>query len=207
MPGIGQHGDFGLGLRAPEHEDNRTILFVHGPQNGIGELLPPLSFMGIGGMRTHGQNRVQHEHTLLRPVHQITVVRHAAADIVMKLLVNVDKGGRQRLLRWQHGKTQAVCLPRLVVRILSQDHHLHLCERCQMQCVENILRRRIDNLCLILPLYKGIKLTIIGLPEFTLQSRQPVIGNPCHISHLSEKRICRKHPARIVVIRKEKLMH
>ena len=40
-------------------------------------------------MCTHSQHGIQHQHALLCPLYEITVVRDIAAKIIMQLLVNI----------------------------------------------------------------------------------------------------------------------
>ena len=44
-------------------------------------------------------------------------------------------------------------LPRLVVRVLSQDHDFYFGERRERERVEDVIRRRVDFLSLVLALY------------------------------------------------------
>ena len=101
-------------------------------------------------MCAHRQNRIQHQNSLLRPVNKIPVVRHVASHIIVKLAVNVDQRRRNHRLLRQNGKAKAMGLLRLMIRILSQNHNLHMFQRRQMKRIENILCRRINGLRLIL---------------------------------------------------------
>ena len=92
---------FGLHLcrTSPQHKHNGTILPVHCADRGIGKFLPSDIPVGISLMRTHGKNCVQQQYTLLRLFYQITVVRNIAAEIILKLLINIHKRRRNIILR------------------------------------------------------------------------------------------------------------
>ena len=93
-------------------------------------------------MSADRQNRIEHHNALLRPLDQITVVRDVTPEIIVKLLVDIYEGRRDLNSRL-HGKRESVSLPRLVVRVLSQNDHLHLIQRCKMEGIKNVPCRRI----------------------------------------------------------------
>ena len=47
--------------------------------------------MRIGLMRPYRQHGIEQEHPLLRPFLQIAIVRDVASQIVLQLLIDVDK--------------------------------------------------------------------------------------------------------------------
>ena len=83
----------------------------------------------------------------------------------MKLFINVYER-RRDLHRRLHGEAQPVGLPRLMVRVLSQDHDFYFGERRERERVEDVIRRRVDFLCLVLVLYGLIQFSVIRLFEF-----------------------------------------
>ena len=95
-------------------------------------------------MRPYCQYRIQKQHSLLRPFGEASVIRDRASQIIVKLLINIDKRRRNVHSR-PYGKAEPVCLPLSVIRILSQYHHLHLMKRRQVERIENVVRRR-ENL-------------------------------------------------------------
>ena len=52
-----QHGRLGLGGCSPEHVDDRAVLGIHSPQDGVCELFPPMTPVRIclvGTYREYG---------------------------------------------------------------------------------------------------------------------------------------------------------
>ena len=117
MLGIVQHLFLGLGRTPPQDENHGSVLLVQRPDSGVRKLLPSLPAVGIGHMGPNRQHRIEHQHTLLRPLHQIAVVGNIAAHIVMKLLIDINKRRRRSYLRL-HGKAEPMGLPYIVVGIL-----------------------------------------------------------------------------------------
>ena len=73
--------------------------------------------MRISLVGADSQNCIQKHHALIRPFFQISVVRHIAAQIVVKLLVNIYQG-RGRIHARLDRKAEAMGLAVAVVRIL-----------------------------------------------------------------------------------------
>jgi len=59
---------------APEQEYNGRLLFVKLRNNAVGELLPALALVRVCLSLTDGENGIEHQHALLRPVGQLAVV-------------------------------------------------------------------------------------------------------------------------------------
>ena len=57
----------------------------------------------------------------------------------------IDKR-RRHLLSRLHRKAKPMRLMLVMIRVLSQNHDLHLAKRRKMKCVENIIRRRIYHM-------------------------------------------------------------
>ena len=142
---IRQHRSLLLRRTSPEQKNDRTVLRINRFDDCIRKLLPAFSLMGICLMRPHSQHGVQHQHALLRPFFQITVVWNIASQIIMQLLINIDKR-RRHLLSRLHRKAKPMRLMLVMIRVLSQNHDLHLAKRRKMKCVENIIRRRIYHM-------------------------------------------------------------
>ena len=173
---IPQHRLLHLGRTAPEDKHHRAVDLIQYPDRRIRERLPADAVMAVCLMCPHGQHGVQHQHALIRPLFKIPVIRNRAAEVVMQLLIDVHEGWRDGHLRL-HRKAEPMGLSRLVVRILSEDHHLHLFQRSEGKSIENILCRRIDRLRFIFLIDGMIQLFIVRLAEFRLQRLQPVIRN------------------------------
>ena len=59
MPGVVEHGLFGLGGAAPQNEYDRTVLIVQRADGCVGEFFPSDSAVGIRVMGTGGQYGIQ----------------------------------------------------------------------------------------------------------------------------------------------------
>ena len=57
----------------------------------------------------------------------------------MKLLIDIHKR-RRNIHSLLHRETQPVSLSVVVIRILSENHNLHIFKRSQMKRIENIFR-------------------------------------------------------------------
>jgi hypothetical protein len=117
-----------LGVAAPEDEHDRVGLVVDLPDDGVGELLPALVLVGIGGVGLHGEHGVDHEHALLGPGDEIPVIGDLAAHLVAQFLVHVEERGR-RLDAGLDGEAQAVGLVVVVVGVLAEQEHVDLVVR------------------------------------------------------------------------------
>ena len=141
---IVQHAALASGEAAPEQEDHRPVHFIHGTDDGIRELLPALVLVGCSGMGPDGEYGVQQEYALFGPGSETAVIRDLEPHIVMQLLVDILQGGWD-IHPFLYREAEPVSLPRFVIGILTDDHHLHPGKGRQMQGVEDVLCRRIDH--------------------------------------------------------------
>ncbi|MNM89882.1 hypothetical protein D3C81_1021240 [compost metagenome] len=107
----------------------------------VGEAFPAPALMRAGLALFHGQHRVEQQHALLRPGNQIPVVRTRNAQVGFDLFIDVEQRWRHRHAR-RHRETQAMRLALAVIRVLAQDHHLHLLERRGVERGEYLRSRR-----------------------------------------------------------------
>ena len=109
----------------------------------VGEAFPALALVRAGAAFLDRQHGVEQQHALPRPRQQAAVVGAGDAQVALDLLEDVVQRWRHRHAG-QHRETQAVRLSRAVVRILAQDHHLHLVERRRIERREDLRPRRKD---------------------------------------------------------------
>ena len=121
--------------------------------------------VGVSLMGPDRKHRIQKHHSLIRPFFQIAVIGNIAAQIVVKLLVNIYKGRRHIYIRF-YGEAKAMGLTVIVIGILSQDHYLYLFQRCKGEGVEDIVRIGKYLSGLIFMFYCFIQLFIIRLFKF-----------------------------------------
>ena len=116
------------------------------PHNRIRKRLPPVALMRARAMRRHGQRSVEKKNALVGPTQQIrhslsSVSRLKSSSILRQLFRDVDE--RRRCLNLRRDiERETLSLTGLVVRILSEDHDLHLVERGAVEGVEDELRGR-----------------------------------------------------------------
>ena len=81
-----------------------------------------------------------------------------------------------------HRKTQSVGLPRLMIRVLSDNHHLHLVERAEVEGIENQVPWWIACCLHIFLSDSSSQLLEVRLLKFALQLRFPRFLNLylCH---------------------------
>ena len=147
---------------SPKDKDKRPVLLSDSPDRRIREGLPADPPVGVGLMGSHGEDRVEEEHPLLGPLGQIAVVGYPEAEVVVKLLVDIDEGRRDRNVL-VYRKTQAVRLSVPVIGILAEDDDLDLVERGQLKSRVDIPARRKDQTRLVLVQDRLIEFSVIGL--------------------------------------------
>ena len=94
--------------------------------------------------------------------------------------VNILQRWRNFFLIRKDRKRKAMCLMFIVIRVLSQNQYFYLTKRCKMQCIKNILCRRIHNRAAVLFFHKLIQLPVIWFGEFLTDCRKPVVCYHCH---------------------------
>lgn len=129
-------------------------------------LLPAAPLVTSGSMFAHGQRGVEQQHALLCPAYKASALRHRRAQVVLNLFEYVDKRWRKRHAV-AHREAQSLSLPRLVVGVLSEYHHLNLVERAQVEGVEDKSSRRIARMVAVFVVYKVDKIGKVRLFKLT----------------------------------------
>ena len=129
---------------------------------GIGELLPAQRSVAVGLVGTYRQRSVQQQHALLCPARQVARGRNRCAEVGLYLLEDVLQRRREHhpVL---HREAQPVGLSRLVVRVLSDDHHFRLVEWAEVEGVENEFARRVAGAGLVFLSDGFCQLSEVGL--------------------------------------------
>src|SRR3546814_15683565 len=94
----------------------------------VGEAFPAFALMRTGQPGLYREHRVEQQHALPCPWQQAAVVGRRDAQIALNLGKDIAQRGRYRHSRW-YRKAQSVRLPRPVVRVLTEDNHLHRVKR------------------------------------------------------------------------------
>lgn len=163
------NGAFSLRITTPQQEDEMFSLLAERAYDGIGELFPSSALMGSGLVLAHGEGGIEQEHALGSPSSQTSARGHGYAEILLYLLEDIDQR-RRKGNAVCHGEAQAFGLSRLMIGVLSDDHHLHLVERAEVEGVEDKTGRRIDDtVCVFAPDKIGQFLEI-GFVKLPLQA-------------------------------------
>ena len=142
-------------MAAPQQEHQPFPFPVQVFNGLVGELFPALLLVRGRLTGFHGKYGVEQQHALPGPVGQVAMGRWLDTQIPVDFLVNIDQR-RRRFHAALHGKAQAMGLIGAVVRVLPEDHHLHLVEGRQVEGVEDIRAGREHGFSRpLLPCQKG----------------------------------------------------
>lgn len=136
-------GGLGLGLGAPEHEDDVLLAFGDGTDDGVGEGLPAFPRVGEGGPGADGENRIEQENPLAGPGTEIAADDGGAADVIGNLLEHIAQGGgRGDAGLHREGETVGVAGGR--VGVLAEDDDAGVGKGAELQGGEDVLLGRQD---------------------------------------------------------------
>ena len=94
-------------------------------------------------MCPHCQRGVEKQNSLIRPSSQIpTSQRYVKSQVAVYLLDDIHQR-RRHLHSLRDTEAESMRLPRLMIRVLSQNHHLHLVERGAVEGGEDVATLRI----------------------------------------------------------------
>ena len=116
-------------------------------------------------MRAHGEDGVEQKHALLRPACQISAFCRRNAEISFQFLIDILQRRRQ-FYTPAHRKSQPVCLPRLMIRVLPENHGAHARGRGPLERRKKLLRGRIHRPAFIRraePLLQGAPVRLLKL--------------------------------------------
>ena len=166
------HISLTTGIAAPEHIDQMLAMGCQGLYGGISELLPTETTVAIRLMGTHRQRCIEQQHPLFCPARQVARLRDGRTEVILYLLEDILQRRREHhpIL---HGETQSMCLSGLMIRVLSDNHHLHLVKRTQVEGIEDQFSRGVTSGLLILLPHGLCQLCEVGLVEFLAEIRLP----------------------------------
>ena len=121
---------------APEHEDKMFASLAEGSDGSIGEGLPALAAMAEGLVFANRKTGVQEEDALPCPACQVAAHGDGCSRLGLNLLEDVLERGREGYAV-VHAEAESVRLSGAVVRVLPQDDHAHLMERCRVEGIED----------------------------------------------------------------------
>ena len=138
-----------LRIGAPKHKDHVVLLVGDLLDHTIGELLPPFVLVRTRLPFPHAQRGIEQEDALVGPSGKVAGLRERDMKVPLNLLEDIDER-RRKLHPVIHGETEPVRLSVPMVRVLTDDDHLHLVERALVESVENQRSRRITRRALVL---------------------------------------------------------
>ena len=156
---------FAAGKTTPQHIDNMFSVVRKGTYAGIGKLLPAAPLMRCCLMSTHGERGIEQQNALLCPPTQTAGRWHLLAQISLYLLEDVNKRWRRRY-PFLYRKAQTFCLSRLMIRVLTYYHDLHLVERTQVEGIEYLASWWITGCGGILLTHEVYQIGEVRLREF-----------------------------------------
>ncbi len=96
MAFLGHELGLGVGCVAPEEEHDRFGPLVQGSDHVVGEVLPSLTAVGVGGVCPDGEDGVEHEQAASGPRLKVAMVRCLeSGQVGGELPVNVAQRARQ----------------------------------------------------------------------------------------------------------------
>ena len=155
--------------------------------NFIGKLFPAVILVRAGTVGTHGEGGVEQKHPLPRPAAKVAAFRNRLAKVVVDFLENIHQRRRKRHTV-AHREAQAVGLVHIVIRVLTQNHHLHAVEGRGVERRKNLAPRRKHSSGGIFMLHKLHQTGEIILIPLSSESLSPAIFN-LNI-HNQSKKIC-----------------
>ena len=109
-----------LRIASPEREDDGLRSPVQPLDDGVGKRLPALSLVRIRLARADGEDGVEQQHAAFGPCHEVAVIGHLAAKVIMQFAEHVGERGR-RADTGAHAEAHPVCLPRAVIGVLAEE--------------------------------------------------------------------------------------
>ena len=152
-------------------------LVVDGADDLVGERLPSLALVRGGLPGPHGQRGVEQQHALACPALEVAVRRDGRRRGRRQLLVDVDQRRRDAHPAL-HREAQPVGLPRAVVRILAEDHHLGVGVRREVQRGEHLVGGGIHRVRRRSAATNAWRSLPVRLVELAPQQRVPVGRRP-----------------------------
>ena len=137
--------DLALGLRvaAPEQKDQPFALAVEDIDHMVGEAFPAAALVATGLSFLDREHRIEQQHPLPCPRHQVAVGRTRQAEVTVQFLVDVVERRWHRDTR-QHREAQAMRLAGTVIGVLAEDHHLDRVERRGVEGGKDVFRLGMD---------------------------------------------------------------
>ena len=190
-------------IAAPQHEHHMVALLRYLAYDGIGKTFPAHALMRRRMVGIDCKGGIEQKHTLACPAAQVAVGRHRCAGIGAYLLENIQQR-RRHGHSGRHRKTHAVGLPGAVIRVLPQNHHLHIGQRTGIESGKNFGSRRKHRTRRVFAAYKVGKLSEIFRFKFTGQSCFPAVFYS--YVHIAVEIIC-KYTKKAVLLHSKFQMH
>ena len=140
--------------------------------DGVGKRFPSMPCMRSSLVLSHGECGIEQKHTLLCPSAQTSQAGDGAPCIVVDLLEDVDKRGRHAYTIF-HRETKSLGLSWTMIRILSDDDHLDVVERTEVEGIKYLAPRRVASALRIFRAHERGKPLEVGRSKLLLQHFGP----------------------------------
>ena len=141
---------------SPKQEHQAFALLREALNGAVCEGFPAMTLVRSRLMGAHRERSVEQQHTLVRPRLQITASRWNEPNIRTQLLEDILQRLRNRHAVL-HRETQSVRLPFPMIRVLADNHDLHLVKRRGIERIENFRSRRKYEIVFLLLYQKGFQ--------------------------------------------------
>ena len=141
----------------------------------FGGLLGRGPIMTVDVYKRQRQHCIEQQYSIIGPAFQISMRRRVYIEVALQLFKYVDER-RRRLDAFLHRKTETMSLSRLMIRILSQYHYLHVLVRRELEGVEDVVHIRIYHSGTVFRLEELPQLQIIIFIKFSLQDLVPAVS-------------------------------
>ena len=166
-----------LCIAAPEYEHDVFAPCREGTYSRIGKLLPAAALVTARLMCPHGERGVEQQHALLCPSHKASTLRRGLSEVAAYLAEDIYERRREPY-SVVHREAKPVCLSRLMIRVLTDNHRLYLVERAQVEGIEDKFPGRVTRAGGILRAYKSRKGCKVGFVKLCGKLRVPRRLNP-----------------------------
>lgn len=141
MPRRVDERTFAYGIISPEQEHKSLSPGREMRNHRVGEPFPTVPLMRACAVSLDCERGVEQQHALTRPALKIARGRKRRPRVGAYFFEDIDQR-RRHSHPVGNRETQSVGLSRIMIRILTENHHLHLVERTGVESSENVACRR-----------------------------------------------------------------
>lgn len=173
---VGDEGGFFLSRGAPEEEGSGLGTRTEVGNDGVGEAFPAAVGVGEGFAGFDGEDGVEKEDALFRPVEEVAGGGNGEAEVGVELLEHVAERGR-RLVAGEDGEGEAVGLVGVDVGVLAEDDDAGVFGRGEAKGVVDVGSRGIDGFGGAFGVEELLEFAKIGGGEFGCEDTVPSVAD------------------------------